>query len=361
MKLAVDPCLLKNVSVTEMFTSVAQAGYEAVELTARRIPGAPPRQPPGARNRSDLRRASPRHVSRSRHCLSSSPGPARIAGSARPQCRASGQRSTRRRSSAVPGSTRSSPEHRIGRVNAGAHFCDPLMRSSAAERQGVSLTIEPHPYDFIETNTEAVDLIREIDSRPSLPLLHAAHISSGRRIAAMIEYAAPVWRTSSGGYVPPGQGDTQPPGSWGPDPSASGHRAGRGRLGTVFSALARRIQRPGHRGRVRLAGPRDGLCGAQPSRAPDVPGILTAHASPAYPACPAATVMTAFPASRPPRRSARASLISARSQVWQSGGRIVPSAASCSTRARSARVPDGCRGSSARAGPRSPGPARNAA
>jgi len=33
MKLAVDPCLLKDLNVPEMFASVAQAGYQAVELS----------------------------------------------------------------------------------------------------------------------------------------------------------------------------------------------------------------------------------------------------------------------------------------------------------------------------------------
>ena len=35
MKLAVDPCLLRRLPVPDMFASVAQAGYQAVELSPR--------------------------------------------------------------------------------------------------------------------------------------------------------------------------------------------------------------------------------------------------------------------------------------------------------------------------------------
>ena len=61
------------------------------------------------------------------------------------------------------------------------------------EREGIRLNLEAHPDDFIERNTDAVDLVRGIDS----PLVryvfcapHTFHL--GDDIAAMIEYAAPV-------------------------------------------------------------------------------------------------------------------------------------------------------------------------
>ena len=61
------------------------------------------------------------------------------------------------------------------------------------EREGISLNLEAHPDDFIERNSEAVDLVRGIDS----PLIgyvycapHTFHL--GGDPAAMIRYAAPV-------------------------------------------------------------------------------------------------------------------------------------------------------------------------
>jgi myo-inositol catabolism protein IolH len=61
------------------------------------------------------------------------------------------------------------------------------------EREGIQLNLEAHPDDFIERNTEAVDLVRAIDS----PLVryvycapHTFHL--GDDIGAMIDYAGPV-------------------------------------------------------------------------------------------------------------------------------------------------------------------------
>jgi myo-inositol catabolism protein IolH len=109
----------------------------------------------------------------------------------------------------------------------------------AAERQGVSLTIEPHPYDFIETNAEAVDLIREVGS-PALRYLfctpHIFHL--GDDIAAMIEYAAPVLaHVHLADTFRPARVILNPP-----DPGARIHQhldIGQGEVGweTVFSAL----------------------------------------------------------------------------------------------------------------------------
>ena len=61
------------------------------------------------------------------------------------------------------------------------------------EREGIQLNLEAHPDDFIERNTEAVDLVRAIDS-PRVGYVYCAphtfHL--GDDIGAMIAYAAPV-------------------------------------------------------------------------------------------------------------------------------------------------------------------------
>ena len=61
------------------------------------------------------------------------------------------------------------------------------------EREGIRLNLEAHPDDFIERNTEAVDLVRGIDSPLVGYVFCAPHTYYlGDDIAAMIEYAAPV-------------------------------------------------------------------------------------------------------------------------------------------------------------------------
>ena len=61
------------------------------------------------------------------------------------------------------------------------------------EREGIQLNLEAHPDDFIERSTEAVDLVRAIDS-PRVGYVYCAphtfHL--GDDIGAMIDYAAPV-------------------------------------------------------------------------------------------------------------------------------------------------------------------------
>jgi myo-inositol catabolism protein IolH len=61
------------------------------------------------------------------------------------------------------------------------------------EREGIQLNLEAHPDDFIETNREAVDLVRGIDSDIVRYVFCAPHsYYLGDDLAAMIAYAAPV-------------------------------------------------------------------------------------------------------------------------------------------------------------------------
>jgi myo-inositol catabolism protein IolH len=63
------------------------------------------------------------------------------------------------------------------------------------ESEGIRLNLEAHPGDFIERNTEAVELVRGID-RPEVGYVycvpHTFHL--GDDIGQMIRYAAPVLR-----------------------------------------------------------------------------------------------------------------------------------------------------------------------
>ncbi|MEH3107501.1 MAG: sugar phosphate isomerase/epimerase [Sphingomonas fennica] len=61
------------------------------------------------------------------------------------------------------------------------------------EREGITLNIEPHPDDFIETLYPAVDMIRAVGSKNVRFLYCAPHtFYFGDDVADMIRYAAPV-------------------------------------------------------------------------------------------------------------------------------------------------------------------------
>lgn len=63
------------------------------------------------------------------------------------------------------------------------------------EREGVQLNLEAHPDDFIETNTEGVDLVRAINSKHVGYVYCAPHtFHLGNDIEQMIHYSADVLR-----------------------------------------------------------------------------------------------------------------------------------------------------------------------
>jgi len=61
------------------------------------------------------------------------------------------------------------------------------------EREGITLHLEAHPDDFVERNTAAVDLVRGINSPSARYLYCAPHtFHLGEDVDAMLRYAAPV-------------------------------------------------------------------------------------------------------------------------------------------------------------------------
>lgn len=63
------------------------------------------------------------------------------------------------------------------------------------EREGIALNLEPHPDDFIESNTGGVNLVRAINSRSVGYVLCMPHIFHlGGDVRTMVEEAAPVLR-----------------------------------------------------------------------------------------------------------------------------------------------------------------------
>jgi myo-inositol catabolism protein IolH len=61
------------------------------------------------------------------------------------------------------------------------------------EREGVVLSLEPHPGDFVESSDVAVDMIRSLGSEHLRYLYCAPHtFHLGDDVGAMVRYAAPV-------------------------------------------------------------------------------------------------------------------------------------------------------------------------
>jgi myo-inositol catabolism protein IolH len=243
MKLAVDPCLLKRLPVDEMFAAVAQVGYEAVELSPRdgflahREPGRP--RPEAMQS---LRQASRRH-----HIDIASLFIVQPWGSPDGGERAGAVRALRVAIDTAEelGCPRINTEF-TGTPDRPRECREAFLRSvdevlPAAERQGVAIMIEPHPYDFIETNDQAVDLIREIGSPSVRYLFCAPHIFHlGQDVAQMIEYSAPVLaHVHLADTYQPARVILNPP-----DPGARIHQhldIGQGEIdwAAVFNALAR--------------------------------------------------------------------------------------------------------------------------
>lgn len=195
MKLAVDPCLLKNLSVTEMFTSVAQAGYEAVELSPRHgFLDHRRSSRPEPEVLTDLKRAGRAAGVEIASLFIVQPWASTDSGEREEAVQALKMAIDTAEELGCP---RINTEF-TGTPSTPRECMDAFLQSvdevlPAAERQGISITIEPHPNDFIETNAEAVDLIQEIGSPAIRYLFCTPHIFYlGDDITAMIEYAAPV-------------------------------------------------------------------------------------------------------------------------------------------------------------------------
>lgn len=243
MKLAVDPCLLRRLPVPDMFASVAQAGYQAVELS--------PRDGFLAHRQEDR---PAREVIRS---LNEASGQWQIDiaslfivqpwASPDDDERLSAVRALRVAIDTAQelGCARINTEF-TGTPDRPRECREAFLRSvdevlPAAERRGVSIMVEPHPYDFVETNDQAVDLIRAIGSPLVRYLFCTPHLFHlGGDLAQMIEYCAPVLaHVHLADTYRPARVILNPP-----DPGARIHQhldIGQGEIdwAAVFAALAR--------------------------------------------------------------------------------------------------------------------------
>jgi myo-inositol catabolism protein IolH len=195
MKLAIDPCLLRQLPVGEMFDTVARAGYEAVELSPR---------DGFLIHRHESRPASAvlREITEA-----SSQCQVDVASIFVVQPWASTDADERLMAvRALRVAIETAAELGCPRINteftgipADPQRCrEAFFRSldevlPTAERHGVAVMIEPHPYDFVETNTDAVDLIRLVGSPLVRYLFCAPHrFHLGEDLGEMIDYCAPV-------------------------------------------------------------------------------------------------------------------------------------------------------------------------
>jgi myo-inositol catabolism protein IolH len=242
MKIAIDPCLLRDLTIAEMFASVAEAGYQAVELSPRdgflehRSNRLPEPEIVG-----ELRQAGPAAGVEIASLFIVQPWASTNEGERQAAVRAlktainvAGELGCPRINTEFTGTPATPIECR----QAFLRSLDEVLPH--AETQGITLTIEPHPYDFIEANKEAVDLVREIDSEAFRYLFCTPHVFHlGDDIRAMIEYAAPVLaHVHLADTLRPARVIINPP-----DPGARIHQhldIGQGEVGwdAVFSALA---------------------------------------------------------------------------------------------------------------------------
>lgn len=158
------------------------------------------------------------------------------------------------------------------------------------EQEGIRLTLEPHPDDFIENGHDAINLIRGIN-HPNVSFLYCAphtfHI--GNDAPGIIKHAErpahprPPRRRPGPHRVLRQPLHPQPARYVGPDPSAPRHRPGRGRLRRTLPRAARaRIRRHPHGLCLRLGRTRQGILRLHAEEDRRVPGhlVLTDHDRP---------------------------------------------------------------------------------
>ena len=167
MKIALDPAMFNAAPLEASFRAAAEAGYRYIELS----------------NRDDVIgafgpvSASPSDLSRARRWANAAGveiasvaviqhGPAPMTRCAGKPSGGGATGSPPPRSSAAGGST---PNCRAIRTGCSAECHVALLRSLDAllpiiQREGIEVVAEPHPWDFVETTREAVDLVRAIGS-----------------------------------------------------------------------------------------------------------------------------------------------------------------------------------------------------
>jgi len=218
MKLAVDPTMIRHLPVQEVLRTVAEIGFEYVELSPR-LDILPP-----SRGRRVSREATARIAAASRETgvgVASlfvvypwaSPEEGQRAAAVRyleQACEVAVELGCERLNTELTGDPRRPLESE-------AAFWRSLEDVvPVLERHGLTLAVEPHPYDFIENGDQAADLVRGVRSERLRYLYCAPHtFTMGGEMSAMIDYSADVLaHVHVADTFRPGRTIVNPPGDW---------------------------------------------------------------------------------------------------------------------------------------------------
>jgi myo-inositol catabolism protein IolH len=218
MKLAVDPTMIRHLPVQEVLRTVREIGFEYVELSPR-LDVLPP-----SRGRRVSLEATARIAAASRETgvgVASlfvvypwaSPEESQRAAAVRyleQACEVAVELGCERLNTELTGD----PGRPLESEAAFWRSLDDVV--PVLERNGLTLAVEPHPYDFIEDGDQAADLIRGVRSDRLRYLYCAPHtFTMGGEMSAMIEYSADVLaHVHVADTFRPGRTIVNPPGDW---------------------------------------------------------------------------------------------------------------------------------------------------
>ena len=218
MKLAVDPTMIRHLPVQEVLRTVAEIGFEYVELSPR-LDILPP-----SRGRRVSREATARIAAASRETgvgVASlfvvypwaSPDEGQRAAAVRyleQACEVAVELGCERLNTELTGDPRRPLESEAAFWRS-IEDVVPVL-----ERHGLTLAVEPHPYDFIESGDQAADLVRGVRSECLRYLYCAPHtFTMGGEMSAMIDYSADVLaHVHVADTFRPGRTIVNPPGDW---------------------------------------------------------------------------------------------------------------------------------------------------
>jgi myo-inositol catabolism protein IolH len=218
MKLAVDPTMIRHLPVQDVLRAVGEIGFEYVELSPR-LDVLPP-----SRGRRVSLEATARIAAASRETgvgIASlfvvypwaSPDEGQRTAAVRyleQACEVAVELGCERLNTELTGDPRRPLESEA------AFWRSVEDVVPALERHGLTLAVEPHPYDFIEDGDQAADLIRGVRSDRLRYLYCAPHtFTMGGEMSAMIEYSADVLaHVHVADTFRPGRTIVNPPGDW---------------------------------------------------------------------------------------------------------------------------------------------------
>jgi myo-inositol catabolism protein IolH len=218
MKLAVDPTMIRHLPVQEVLRAVGEIGFEYVELSPR-LDVLPP-----SRGRRVSLEATARIAAASRETgvgVASlfvvypwaSPDESQRAAAVRyleQACEVAVELGCERLNTELTGD----PRRPLESEAAFWRSIDDVV--PVLERHGLTLAVEPHPYDFIEDGDQAADLVRGVRSDRLRYLYCAPHtFTMGGEMSAMIEYSSDVLaHVHVADTFRPGRTIVNPPGDW---------------------------------------------------------------------------------------------------------------------------------------------------